>query len=858
MKSPKHRKSSYQVWSIPNRKERRLQPRPNISASHEALLNQAMGELKEGDQLNNRFEILERIGKGGMSIVYRALDIYRDQLIALKFISPSLLQEPDAVRKFIQEVKIASHLTHPGIVKVFDVHHSQGIYFLEMELLEGKTLRDWMKQSRETKETLSMNRVHSLIQSICTPLKYAHATTIHRDIKPENIALLPSEQIKIMDFGLAQVIRTPHSSLFRQSVNEFSAGTPYYMAPEVLTPDGPVDERADQYSVAVIAFELLTGRFPLGVSAMLSEKRPDLPLRFTEVIERALNYHPEQRFDTINDFAIALERSIQPEGWIASTRRRWKISPTFFKAAMIILVCGAITWLATSIVRERLFQRTEQIFLLLEEARGSQSAMDQLRENIRALDMEKEIMRRRMEVEGAVIQGELTPSTAWLQASNQWNSINAAYQWIQPRLNADGHWNSMSALLQAARSAIDAGSFQQAKSLFDQLDWEREKSTNRVGLIKNVYMVRDSILRLKSTSHPNIITDLKREPSLSFLQSNDWEAGLKLLEDQQTGLRTSVEETYKNQSEQLEQAEEKWINLFGESIGPPDLSFLVDVHNMKERADAMFQVEDFTAALDLLQLTTQTYQRWTKEVRDQRNQSQETWTQAKHRIEALDMRFIKVNHVYWSIWETRIMDFARWLSDNAEIAQLVLNQLDFSSEQIGPTYPVTGLDRRTASGISIWFGYQMKEFDRPISSLPEEKDWDQLWLSENLEGEYQFGITPVEDPARLLIYKDYYLDNLIDPQNYLKPAGSRRASRNGLFDLEGNAWEWSSSDLILDRSESNNQEPFKWKLHGGGFFGQHRFNEFEPPRENAVFITRPQAIGFRIIITPNSKLLNQE
>ena len=79
-------------------------------------------------------------------------------------------------------------------------------------------------------------------------------------------------------------------------------------------------------------------------------------------------------------------------------------------------------------------------------------------------------------------------------------------------------------------------------------------------------------------------------------------------------------------------------------------------------------------------------------------------------------------------------------------------------------------------------------------------------------------------------------------------------SPHGLFDLEGNAWEWSSSDLLLRREESHNQEILKWMLHGGGYFGQHRFNEFEPPRDNAVFITRPEAIGFRIILQRNATI----
>ena len=583
---------------------------------------------------------------------------------------------------------------------------------------------------------------------------------------------------------------------------------------------------------------------------------------FTEAIDRALDHLPKNRFPSLVEFANALEQGVQPEGWFSTIRRGWRSASNGMKAGILTLVCGGLTVLSSTLVRQDLLNRTEQIRIWNERAVSSEFAMNQVREQIRSLEMEKEILHRKMEVEGAVQAGNNTGSSTWMQSSNQWHFVQAAYQWMEPRLNAEGHWDAISDLLKAARAALDSESFQQAALLFARLDQEIKKTTNMVTTIREAHLLKDTIIRLRnipdtntpSAENPGPIDD----PLLDFLASGSWQEGIQALREQESKLRTHQETIFHEHWERFEETEQHWTNLFPESIGPPDLTFLKNVLELKNQAQALFQAEQYREAFDHLIQATRTYERWANEVTAQRLKAQDSWGKAHHKVQALDMRYIKVNGVYWSIWEMRLMDFARWLSDNPEIAQLVLGQLNFQPDHTGPTFPLTGLDRRTASGIATWFGYQMFELARPLTSLPEEKHWAELWQSENLKSTYQFGITPVEDPARLLVYRDYYLDQNINPLEFLKPTGQSTPSPHGLFDLQGNAWEWSASDLRLDRNESNNFEPIKWKLHGGGYFGQHRFNEFEPPRENAVFITRPEAIGFRIIIQPNKTMTKQE
>jgi tetratricopeptide (TPR) repeat protein len=341
---------------------------------------------------------------------------------------------------------------------------------------------------------------------------------------------------------------------------------------------------------------------------------------------------------------------------------------------------------------------------------------------------------------------------------------------------------------------------------------------------------------------------------LTFLEQPDWNPGFHALKLEENEMRQVIGAKYEKALAALEKAEARWTALFPSDLGPPDLNFLIDIPAMKDRALNLFQVERYSEAMDLMEKAAQTYDQWTDEVLAARERARPVWERSSKRIEAMGMRFVFVNGIYWSVWELRWMDFARWLADNREIEHLIMSQMDVDPKRIGPTYPVTGLDRRTAKSLAVWFGYNMEQLARPVSALPTRQHWEELWETEGLKEDYQFGLAPEENPDRVLVLRDYYLDKGIQPESHLKPVGMGVASPHGLFDLQGNAWEWSASDLVLKREESHNQETLKWMLHGGGYFGQHRYSSFEPPRDNAVFITRPEAIGLRIILQTNPTL----
>lgn len=263
-------------------------------------------ELNPNQIVAERYTIKRKIGVGGMGVVYAAYDENRDEDIAVKILLPHLVASESARKRFLQEARISSKLSHPNILNVFDVQKEQDTYFLTMELLEGQTLRNMIDSYKSENEHIEVDKAIKIIKQICEALEYAHKHTIHRDIKPENIFICADKSIKLMDFGIARLM-----SASQLTVAGTSLGTAYYMAPEQLTGQFDVDERSDQYSVAVVLYEMLTGFIPTGVIKSPDKKRKDVSKALSNAIMKALDSEPEERFDDIQSFFKAINVSTE-------------------------------------------------------------------------------------------------------------------------------------------------------------------------------------------------------------------------------------------------------------------------------------------------------------------------------------------------------------------------------------------------------------------------------------------------------------------------------------------------------------------------------------------------------------------
>ena len=211
-----------------------------------------MTGIQTGDTLG-QYEIVSRLGAGGMAIVYAARQTSLGRMVALKVLTPSLSSDEEFVRRFELEAKTVARLDHPNIVSVFDAGQSGGHLFLAMRLINGPTLAELLQQGGP----MPTERVIGLLTQIAAAIDYAHGSSvIHRDIKPGNILVEPDDRASLADFGIAR--DTSRSQRTRAGV---LAGTPEYLAPEVIR-GRPASAASDLYALGVVAFQMLAGRVP--------------------------------------------------------------------------------------------------------------------------------------------------------------------------------------------------------------------------------------------------------------------------------------------------------------------------------------------------------------------------------------------------------------------------------------------------------------------------------------------------------------------------------------------------------------------------------------------------------------------
>jgi eukaryotic-like serine/threonine-protein kinase len=260
----------------------------------------------------SHYEILEKLGEGGMGVVYRAHDTKLDRTVALKFLPPHLTATDEDKQRFIREAKAAAALNHPHICTIHSVEEYAGTQFIVMEYVDGSTLREKLQTKNTKLETI----INYAIQ-IAEALQQAHKKdVVHRDIKPENIMVTEDNRIKVMDFGLAKLKGVENLTKSRSTV-----GTLGYMSPEQIE-GGEVDHRSDIFSFGVVLYEMLTGQKPFRgeheaamVYSIVNEDPkpvqtylPDAPPELIHILYRALEKDLADRYQSIDDMLIDLKR----------------------------------------------------------------------------------------------------------------------------------------------------------------------------------------------------------------------------------------------------------------------------------------------------------------------------------------------------------------------------------------------------------------------------------------------------------------------------------------------------------------------------------------------------------------------
>lgn len=277
-------------------------PQSPQSAEATAIFAEGGGAAK-GALSNPRFKIMGELGRGGMGVVYKAQDMVLDRPVAYKVLPPDMKNHPEVVEMFNKEAKAIAKLNHSNIVTVYDVGGIGGEYYIVMEYIEGRNLKDAFKELVAKQKLLPMKHVISIFKQLAEALKFAHSNkVVHRDIKTSNVMLKADGSVKLMDFGLAKVMAEAASD--RTAVS----GTPYYMSPEQVLGKG-VDHRTDIYSLGIMMYELAAGHVPfqtgdLGYHHLHTEPepprniRPDIPEEIERIILKSIQKDKESRYQS--------------------------------------------------------------------------------------------------------------------------------------------------------------------------------------------------------------------------------------------------------------------------------------------------------------------------------------------------------------------------------------------------------------------------------------------------------------------------------------------------------------------------------------------------------------------------------
>jgi serine/threonine protein kinase len=299
-------------------------------------LNARLASLT-GQVLDQRYQIVRKLGEGGMSYVYQALEVGTGRPVAVKILIPRLSRDPASVERLRREATIATRLNHPNVCPILRLGETpDGLIYLVMPYLEGEPLSE-----HETRRgPFPVAEGIPLLVQVCHGLGHAHdLQIIHRDLKPENVMLVPDPSTSggfrsvVMDFGLAKE-RRAGPDVVKLTATGIVLGTPEFMSPEQIR-GKPLDGRSDVYALAILAFELFTGQLPFtgksaqetmiarlrGAPLRLRDARPDLPAKLEVVINKALAVDPAERYSSMTELGHAFD-SVASTGMLGRLFRR--------------------------------------------------------------------------------------------------------------------------------------------------------------------------------------------------------------------------------------------------------------------------------------------------------------------------------------------------------------------------------------------------------------------------------------------------------------------------------------------------------------------------------------------------------
>jgi serine/threonine protein kinase len=329
----------------------------------------------EGKTISH-YRIVERIGRGGMGVVYKAEDLRLGRYVAMKLLPHFLAEEPEARQRFEREARAASALNHPNICTVYEIDEADGLHFISIELLQGETLK-----SRMIRGPLPIKDILDIADDVCQALEAAHSNGIvHRDIKPANIFLTQSGGAKVLDFGVAKRVGLEREAVgsgisfapttyldLHLTIPGAQLGTAAYMSPEQAAGQ-PVDARSDIFSLGAVLYEVTTGQLPFSATTpagmikaiqhgnpqSIEEVNPKIPRAWSRIIERAMQKEPHLRYQ----HAVEMQADLVALRDRMESKRNWPRAVPMTAFVAVLFLFAAATLLQAPHVRTRLFGKS--------------------------------------------------------------------------------------------------------------------------------------------------------------------------------------------------------------------------------------------------------------------------------------------------------------------------------------------------------------------------------------------------------------------------------------------------------------------------------------------------------------------
>lgn len=803
--------------------------------------------LEPGSRVGDRFLVRELLGIGSSGTVYRVTDLNQDREIALKIMHAVLTDTALAIEAFLKEAKLSISLKHPDILRVFDALDLQERKALTMELLSGGTLR---QQMQGPSVLFTPEQAARIILPTTQALSYAHNTTIHCDIKPENIGISSDGKIKLMDFGIAKLKQKQSASSLRSTITQYRAGTPYYMAPEQIRTPEKIDARVDQYSLGVVLYELLCGYPPLGVALPLSQRRRDLPLRLTRSVDRALNESPDERYPDIDAMAEELDRGFNQARHPVMARLTSTQSQTRIKRALITLACLVGFVILFNLVRERGQQEAAKSAALRTEV----AAMEMLHSAITQWTDEKNRLREQAEERLTAI--DPNNPVPWLQASNHLETARLVMG--KERGYSEGHRSETALRDQFTRvhRLLAYGYLGSAEGEIHSLKTkltQREKWLDHAEILVEEKLKAEALLASAAAleSFPDAMPLDHLSAQLAKADqaesSGRYDEAVEKRRSVSRQLGTQLQSAYEESQHAASQAQRRWTEYYPD-LSPQALSFIADPEAKVEEAKTWHSLYRFDRAIQQLNQATDIYERWSDDMAALWKRTESSWQALDDKIEIpIGMRFVRVDGNYLSVWETRVVDFARYISELPAEATKAQNTWKAPGYPLSPVSPVVGIPRASALSFGHWLQTQFPNHiaDTGLPSVASEPARNgQAELTALYGPRFSILVDPHQWNSNH--FREHYQDNSWSPEQYVTAVASGRPNRLGIYDLDGNVWEWQANDYHYPHSRPSADKFYP--ILRGGAAGTTTYQRHEPLDPHMSFILRKEFIGFRVSV----------